>query len=644
MLSQRRNFFSTLSILAIALTLFAQSTAPTWAATTPAIYSGGVWKDTQGNVIQAHGHGILKVGSTYYWFGEDKTNGPLFQNIKCYSSTDLVNWTFVNNVLTQQASGDLGPNRIVERPHVIYNSSTAKYVMWMHIDSTGYSDRRAGTASSSTVCGNYTYHGSVKPLSHDSLDDTLFQDGATGYFISEDRTNTKLQIYQLSADYLTISSLVATLPQYESPAVVKVGNTYFLFGSHLTGWNTNDNQYTTATSMAGPWSAWQSFAQGTSNTYNSQTTNILPIQGSSTTTYMWMGDRWDASATPLSLANSRYIWLPLNINGTTVTMNWVGGWTANLTTGAWSPVSGTSYEAESAANTLSGAARVQACTGGSGGQCVGYIGNGASNTLRFNNLNVATAGSYDVIIYYSSGDAAPRLADISANGGAATTYNFVKSGGVTSLKGTFSFNAGNNTLLFANSTAYAPDIDRLIIVGAGSGPTPTSTNTPTRTPTGTPGGPTATPTRTPTPGGFPVPGTYYRIINRNSGKVADVSGGSTADGGDIVQFTSNGQTNQQWSFVSVTGGYYKIVNRKSGKLMDVSGGSTADGGDVIQWTDNGGTNQHWSLTDLGTGYYRITNRKSSKVLDVSGSSTADGGDIIQWTSNGGNNQQWSITP
>jgi hypothetical protein len=166
--------------------------------------------------------------------------------------------------------------------------------------------------------------------------------------------------------------------------------------------------------------------------------------------------------------------------------------------------------------------------------------------------------------------------------------------------------------------------------------------TPTRTPT--PGGPILTPTRTPTPSAFPVAGTYYRLINRNSVKVADVSGASTADGGDVIQWTSNGATSQQWNFVSVGSGYYKIVNRNSGKMMDVSGGSTADGGNVIQWTDNGGTNQQWSLTNLGNGYYRITNRKSGKVLDVSSSSTADGGNILQWTSNGGNNQQWQIVP
>jgi hypothetical protein len=295
------------------------------------ISPGSVWNDTQGKVIQAHGEGIIKVGDTYYWLGEDKTNGAPFQNVNCYSSTDLKNWTFVGSALTRQGSGDLGPNRIIERPHVIYNASTSQFVMYMHVDSSNYTDRKAGVATSSTVCGSYTYRGSFKPLGHDSLDDTLFQDGTTGYFISEDRTNTKLQVYQLSDDYLTVASLVTSLPQFESPAFVKIDGTYFVFGSHLTGWSTNDNQYSTATSMAGPWSAWKSFAPSGTNTCNSQVTFILPVVGSSGTAYMFLGDRWNSN----NLTDSRYIWQPLTIKGTTVSMTCATSWTLDAAAGTW---------------------------------------------------------------------------------------------------------------------------------------------------------------------------------------------------------------------------------------------------------------------------------------------------------------------
>jgi hypothetical protein len=130
---------------------------PPGPASTVTITPGSVWNDTQGNVIQAHGEGIIEVDGKYYWLGEDKTNGSAFQNVKCYASSDLKNWTFVNNVLTRQASGDLGPNRVIERPHVIYNRSTSQFVMYMHVDNSNYTDRKAGVATSSSVCGSYTY-------------------------------------------------------------------------------------------------------------------------------------------------------------------------------------------------------------------------------------------------------------------------------------------------------------------------------------------------------------------------------------------------------------------------------------------------------------------------------------------------------
>ncbi|HTJ36445.1 MAG TPA: ricin-type beta-trefoil lectin domain protein [Dactylosporangium sp.] len=320
----RRRLATIVSAMA-AVVLFVQ---PAYAATVT-VTPGAVWTDTGGNVIQAHGEGVTKVGDTYYWLGEDKTSGSAFQNVRCYSSTDLKTWRFVANVLTRQSSGDLGPNRIVERPHVIYNAATSTYVMYMHIDNTNYSERKAGVATSGSVCGSYTYRGSFKPLGHDSLDDNLFLDGSTGYFLSEDRTSQKLQIYRLSTDFLSVAALVNTLNQYEAPAMVKIGGTYFLFGSHLTGWSTNDNQYTTATSITGTWGAWRSFAPSGTNTCNSQTTAILPVSGSGGTSYVFLGDRWNSG----NLADSRYVWQPLTVNGTTVSMTCQSSWTIDTATG-----------------------------------------------------------------------------------------------------------------------------------------------------------------------------------------------------------------------------------------------------------------------------------------------------------------------
>ena len=74
----------------------------------PVIRPGEPWLDTNGELIQAHGGGIIKEGDTWYWFGEDRGGIPPGQkpakrSVACYASKDLVNWTFRNRVLETEA-------------------------------------------------------------------------------------------------------------------------------------------------------------------------------------------------------------------------------------------------------------------------------------------------------------------------------------------------------------------------------------------------------------------------------------------------------------------------------------------------------------------------------------------------------------
>jgi hypothetical protein len=90
-------------------------------------------------------------------------------------------------VLTRQASGDLGPNRVMERPKIIYNKSTKQYVLWVHVDSSDYGDAKVGVATSSSVCGQYMYRGSFRPLNFESRDMNLFVDNdERAYLLTED--------------------------------------------------------------------------------------------------------------------------------------------------------------------------------------------------------------------------------------------------------------------------------------------------------------------------------------------------------------------------------------------------------------------------------------------------------------------------
>ena len=141
----------------------------------------------------------------------------------------------------------------------------------------------------------------------------------------------------------------------------------------------------------------------------------------------------------------------------------------------------TGYEAESTANTRSGTAAVATNSAASGGSYVGFIGNGAANTLRFNGVTAATAGSYRLVVTYANGELGDgatnynsnivdRYADVSVNGGATTRSYFRNTLGWSNFRTTVlnvTLVAGSNTITFANSsTGYVPDLDRIQIAAA----------------------------------------------------------------------------------------------------------------------------------------------------------------------------------
>ncbi|GGW24622.1 beta-xylosidase [Streptomyces galilaeus] len=336
-----RRAYAILLTLCLALTGALATAGPAQAAP-QTVANGTQFTDTSGNPVHAHGGGVLKVGTYYYWFGENRNADNTFRYVDAYRSTDLKNWEFRNHVLTEASDPELATANI-ERPKVMYNASTGKFVMWMHKENgTDYSEARAAVAVSDTVDGNYAWQGSFRPLGqHMSRDITVYVDtDGAGYMVSAARENYDLQIYRLTADYTGIASLVAD-PWHgghrEAPALFKRGNVYFMLTSGATGWNPNQQQYATATSLAGPWSAMTNV--GDSTTFNSQTAYVLPVQGSSGTSYLYLGDRWGNSFGG-TVNDSRYVWLPLTFpTSTSMSMTWSPEVTLDTAAGT---VSGTS--------------------------------------------------------------------------------------------------------------------------------------------------------------------------------------------------------------------------------------------------------------------------------------------------------------
>ena len=302
------------------------------------IRPGEIWPDNRGEHIQAHGGGILKFGDTFYWFGEDRAehNPRGLRCVSCYSSTNLVDWTHRNQVLKLRNPENLGRGWALERPKVFYNVTTKKFVMYMHIDGApageggGYKFARVGVAVSDTVDGDYQYLKSFRPLGHESRDIGQFvDDDGSAYLISEDRPNG-FHIYKLSDDFLSIEKDVCLIPEHlEGGALVHYDGLYYVVGSHLTGWNANPNVYATAKSLAGPWSEFKDIAPPEKNTYGSQSTMLLKIAGPKTTSVIFMGDIWR----PEAQWDSRYLWMPLEIGGGTMSLTEPHEWTLDMQTG-----------------------------------------------------------------------------------------------------------------------------------------------------------------------------------------------------------------------------------------------------------------------------------------------------------------------
>ncbi|KAJ3671170.1 hypothetical protein LUZ60_008596 [Juncus effusus] len=299
-------------------------------------YPGRIWLDTDGKPIQAHGGGILfdKNTGTYYWYGENK-DGPTYHvqpkgtarvdviGVSCYSSKDLLSWKNEGLVLKSgnpNPTHDLHKSNVLERPKVIFNDKTNKYVMWMHIDNANYTKASVGISLSESPIGPFEYLHSLRPHGCDSRDMTLFKDdNGKAYVVYSSRNNSDLHVGPLTDDYLGLTGIFTKKlvgQRREAPAVFKHNKTYYMMTSGCSGWAPNEAMVHVAQSMLGPWETLKNNPCLGGNmamrnkTYFSQGTFVLPLNGLPGL-FVFMADRWN----PSDLKDSRYVWLPMKVEG-----------------------------------------------------------------------------------------------------------------------------------------------------------------------------------------------------------------------------------------------------------------------------------------------------------------------------------------
>ncbi len=303
------------------------------------IRPGLIWPDDRGRHIQAHGGGIINCEGTWYWFGEDRSreNDPCKRYVSCYSSSDLANWTFRNQVLALSDPEGFGADWVLERPKVFPCAKTGKFVLYMHIDgwsqetSSSYGIACVGVALCDTIDGDYQYLRSFRPLGLESRDIGQFiDDDGTPYLIFESRPDQGFSIVSLTDDCLDVEREVCFIRSpLEGGAIVRYEGIYYVIGSALTGWWPNANKYATAERLEGPWSDFLDFAPPHTNTYLSQSTNLIKVNGTATTTVIYAGDCWR----PEEQWDSRYLWMPLEIGRRKLWLPTPAPWRIDITSG-----------------------------------------------------------------------------------------------------------------------------------------------------------------------------------------------------------------------------------------------------------------------------------------------------------------------
>ena len=349
------------------------------------IRPGEIWPDDQGTHINAHGGGVLYHDGKYYWYGEHKSDSTsnALVGIMCYSSDNLTDWKnegAVLPVVENDTTSDIAKGCIMERPKVIYNEKTKKFVMWFHLElrGQGYRAARSAVAVSDSPTGPFAYLRSMRPdkgelpfnmteeeratldtlnaahyakwwtptwrkaieqglfLKRDleggqmARDMQLFvDDDGKAYHIFSSEDNLTLHIAELSDDYLSHTGKyirIAPGGHNEAPAIFKKDGTYWMITSGCTGWDPNEARMFSAPSIWGPWKQWPNPCVGPKSeiTFGGQSTYVLALPGGKG--FIFMADVWR----PKHPSDARYIWLPIEFSedGTPV-IRWKDEWTMN---------------------------------------------------------------------------------------------------------------------------------------------------------------------------------------------------------------------------------------------------------------------------------------------------------------------------
>ena len=262
---------------------------------------GQVWLDTEGKRIQAHGGSVMYIDGIYYWYGENKEktdgeNGIWHWGVRCYASRDLYNWEDKGIIIPPEPDNpesSLHPSACMDRPHIIYNKKTGKYVCWLKIMKKNQ-EQTETVLTADHILGPYTkVRENLHPLGMSAGDfDLAVADDGKGYYYFE-RVHSELICADLTDDYTDVTGYYSThfpriAPPYvrEAPAHFIRNGKHYLLTSGTTGYLPNPSEAAVADTWHGPF-----IVLGNLHPSDTTNTSVFKVHGKEDL-YIACADRW----------------------------------------------------------------------------------------------------------------------------------------------------------------------------------------------------------------------------------------------------------------------------------------------------------------------------------------------------------------
>ena len=266
---------------------------------------GQRWLDTKGNPIHAHSPQIFVKDGVYYWYGENKEHTTMGSNvwtwgIRAYRSHDFYNWEDMGLIIEPDTVNPLSPlhySQTLDRPHILYNKVTDKWVCWIKsMDTDGFfvilqADRFEGP---------YRIVKSLKPEGFGVGDFDMWVDEQTGRgYVWFERPHWEMICAELTDDYLGTNGhysehFVGLRPPYtrEAPSHFTRHGRHYMFTSGTTGYVPNPSQVCVFDSMHGEYKdlGCPHINDKWHDSFSSQIAAVVKIPGRNL--YVALADRW----------------------------------------------------------------------------------------------------------------------------------------------------------------------------------------------------------------------------------------------------------------------------------------------------------------------------------------------------------------